>query len=142
MLKHSIASRMRAWAGAAAVLSSCLAGAAAAGDAPSIALSVQVNSQGLDLQRPADMRRLYSRLKHAAWDVCSNATRIGLEAVPNRQRCIDNAFGDAIRTANMPLLTQIYLATHTLQEAAARGIDVSAQVASLPPRPAGAGSTP
>jgi hypothetical protein len=35
----------------------------------------------------------------------------------------------AIRATHSPLLTQVYLASHTLQEAAARGIDVPIQVA-------------
>ena len=43
--------------------------------------------------------------------------------------CYEKALGNAIRAANLKLLTQVYLVTHTLQEAAARGIDVPVQVA-------------
>jgi UrcA family protein len=142
MSNHRIAARMRSLAGAAAFVSMFLAGAAAAEDGPRIMVSVQVNSQGLDLQKPADVLRLYKRVKSAAWDLCTSGNRVGLVAVPNKPRCIDNTLGDAIRTANMPLLTQIYLATHTIQEAAARGIDVSAQMAALGPRPAAQSKSP
>ena len=42
----------------------------------------------------------------------------------------EDALGQAVRFVKRPLLTQIYLQTHTLREAAARGIDVSVQLAS------------
>ena len=46
---------------------------------------------------------------------------------PQTQRgCYEKALADAIRSANLPLLTQVYLETHTLREAAAHGIDVPA----------------
>jgi hypothetical protein len=38
--------------------------------------------------------------------------------------CYEQAVGDAIRSVNRPQLTMLYLRTHTLQDAAARGIDV------------------
>ena len=44
--------------------------------------------------------------------------------------CYEKALGNAIRSTNVPLLTQVYLETHTLRDAAARGIDVPVQVAS------------
>jgi len=36
------------------------------------------------------------------------------------------ALGEAIRSANLPLLTQAYLETHTFRQAAAYGIQVPA----------------
>ncbi len=47
----------------------------------------------------------------------------------DEEGCYEKALGNAVRSANMPLLTQVYLETHTLREAAARGIDVPVQMA-------------
>ena len=91
--------------------------------------SVKVSPQGLDLSRPADAQTFYRRLENAAWTVCTRGTRVGLLPVDNQFKCYQNALGDAVHASNTPLVTQIYLATHTLEEAAAHGIDVPAQVA-------------
>jgi UrcA family protein len=91
--------------------------------------SVKVSPQGLDLSQPADARTFYMRLENAAWVVCTRGTRVGLLPADNQSKCYQNALGDAVHASNKPMVTQIYLATHTLQEAAAHGIDVPAQVA-------------
>ena len=91
--------------------------------------SVKVSPEGLDLSQPADARKFYARLENAAWVVCTRGTRVGLAPVDNQFKCYQNALGDAVHASNKPLVTQIYLATHTLEEAAAHGIDVPAQVA-------------
>jgi hypothetical protein len=54
---------------------------------------------------------------------------VALAPVEDEQGCIEQALGGAIRSAKTPMLTQIYLETHTLQAAAAHGIEVPAQVA-------------
>ena len=91
--------------------------------------SVKVSPQGLDLSRPADARTFYTRLENAAWIVCTRGTRVGLLPVDDQFKCYQNTLGDAVHASNKPLVTQIYLASHTLQEAAAHGINVPAQVA-------------
>ena len=91
--------------------------------------SVKVSPQGLDLSRPADARTFYTRLENAAWIVCTRGTRVGLLPVDDQFKCYQNTLGEAVHASNTPLVTQIYLASHTLQEAAAHGIDVPAQVA-------------
>jgi UrcA family protein len=91
--------------------------------------SVKVSPQGLDLTKPADAQTSYTRLENAAWVVCTRGTRVGLLPADNQFKCYQNALGDAVHASNKPVVTQIYLATHTLQEAAAHGIDVRAQVA-------------
>lgn len=91
--------------------------------------SMKVNPQGLDLSQPADARTFYMRLENAAWVVCTRGTRVGLLPADDQFKCYQHALGDAVHASNSPLVTQIYLATHTLQEAAAHGIDVPAQVA-------------
>ena len=94
-----------------------------------VADSVKISPQGLDLSQPADAQAFYTRLENAAWIVCTRGTRVGLLPAENQFKCYQSALGDADHASNKPLVTQIYLATHTLQEAAAHGIDVPARVA-------------
>ena len=91
--------------------------------------SVKVSPQGLDLSRPADAQTFYTRLENAAWTVCTRGTRVGLLPVENRFKCYENALGEAVHASNKPLVTQIYLASHTLQEAASHGIEPAQLVA-------------
>jgi UrcA family protein len=114
--------------GAAAVVCTLLAANVSAKD-KTVTDSVKVSPQGLDLSQPADARTFYTRLENAAWVVCTRGTRVGLLPADDKFKCYQNALGDAVHASNKPLVTQIYLATHTLQEAAAHGIDVPAQLA-------------
>jgi UrcA family protein len=91
--------------------------------------SVKVSPQGLDLSRPADAQTFYRRLENAAWIVCTRGTRVGLLPADDEFKCYQKALGDAVHASNKPLITQIYLATHTLQEAARHGIEIPSQVA-------------
>jgi hypothetical protein len=43
--------------------------------------------------------------------------------------CRETALAGAIRAANLALLAQVYLASHTLRDAAAHGIDAPLQMA-------------
>jgi UrcA family protein len=121
---------MSAWValGAAAVAGTLFAGSVAAKD-QEFAVAYKVSTQGLDLSQPAGAHELYLRLQHAAEVVCTHGMRVDLAPLADPKGCYERALADAIRSAKVPLLTQFYLATHTLQEAAARGIDVPAQVA-------------
>jgi UrcA family protein len=114
--------------GAAAVACTLVAGNVAA-EGRAVTVAIHVSTQGLDLRQPAGAREFYTRLQRAARVACTHGDRVGLEPSPNPEGCYEKALGDAIRSANVPLLTQVYLATHTLREAAARGIDVPAQIA-------------
>jgi UrcA family protein len=111
---------------AAVVACTLFAGNVAAKD---VTVAVQVSARGLNPSQPAGAQMLYTRLEHAARVVCTHGNRVGLQLSPDPKGCYEKALGDAIRSANMPLLTQVYLATHTLREAAARGIGVPVQVA-------------
>jgi UrcA family protein len=82
--------------------------------------SVRVSPQGLDLSQPADSRTFYVRLENAAWIVCTRGTRVGLLPADSQFKCYQNALGDAVHASNKSMVTQIYLATHTVQEAAAQ----------------------
>ena len=97
--------------------------------AKEVTVAYQVNAKGLDLRQPAGAREFYGRLKKAAWIVCTHGNRVDLQPSSDPKDCYEKALGDAIRSANVSLLSQVYLETHTLREAAARGIDVPVQVA-------------
>jgi len=88
-----------------------------------VVVSVHVNSQGLDLSRPSDVRVFYRRLQRAAWVVCNGGTRADLVPLDNPLRCYEESLGNTVRTANLPLLTNTYLATHAPAQAAACGIN-------------------
>lgn len=89
-----------------------------------VTVAVHVRPEGLDLSRPSDARTFYKRLQRAAWVVCMVGTRADLVPLDNPERCYQESLGNAIRSANAPLLTNTYLATHTPQQAAACGISV------------------
>jgi UrcA family protein len=112
----------------AAVACALLAAAATAKDY-NVHVAIPVSTQGLDLTQPAGAQTFYTRLQQAAYVACTHGRRVDLAPVDNEKRCYEKALGEAIRAAKVPLLTQIYLQTHTLQEAAAHGIETPAQVA-------------
>ena len=112
--------------GAAMVACALLAGNVVAKE---VTVAYQVNAKGLDLRQPAGAHEFYGRLKKAAWIVCTHGNRVDLQPSSDPKDCYEKALGDAIRSANVSLLSQVYLETHTLREAAARGIDVPVQVA-------------
>jgi len=94
-----------------------------------VTVSIQVSTQGLDVSQPGGAQELYWRLEHAARVVCTHGNRVGLAPSSNPEGCREKALADAIRAANLTLLTQVYLASHTPREAAAHGIDVPVAVA-------------
>jgi UrcA family protein len=112
--------------GAAMVAWTLFAGDAVAKE---VTIAYQVSAKGLDLRQPAGARQFYGRLKKAAQMVCTHGNRVDLQPPSDPEGCYEKALGDAIRSANVSRLTQVYLETHTLREAAARGIDVPVQVA-------------
>lgn len=93
-----------------------------------VTVVLHVSTKGLDLSQPADARTLYARLKNAAWVACTRGNRADLLPVDDLTGCYEKALGGAVRSAEAPTVTQIYLATHTPQEAAAQGIEVPAQL--------------
>jgi UrcA family protein len=118
----------RSLIGAITVACTLFAGSVVAKD-HNITIALQVSSQGLDLNRPDNAETFYKRLDHAAWVVCTHGNRVDLVPSDDPKGCHEKALGDAIRSAKVPMLTQIYLTYHTLQQAAAHGIDVPAQIA-------------
>jgi len=113
---------------AATLACTFLAGTAAAKD-HNVTVAIHVSTQGFDLTRTADAQTFYTRIENAAWIACTRGNRVNLLPVDDVNGCYQKALGGAIRSANAPRLTQLYLATHTLREAAARGIELPPQLA-------------
>jgi len=114
--------------GTAAVVCALFGGDALA-DGHNVSVAIQVSTQGLDLNQRADAQAFYVRLQNAAWVACTRGNRVNLVPVDDVTGCREEALGRAIRSAKMPMLTQIYLETHALQQAAKYGIEVPAQLA-------------
>ena len=115
--------------GVAAVAGTLFATTPAAAENHNVTVALHVSTKGLDLSQPADARTFYTRLENAAWVACTRGNRVDLLPVDDLKACYDRALGGAIRSANAPKLIQIYLETHTLQQAATQGIEVPAQLA-------------
>ena len=114
--------------GAMLIACTMLAGGAMAKD-QEFPVDYRVNARGLDLAQSAGAQELYARLQHAAQVVCTHGMRVDLVPTADPKACIEQALGNAVRTANVKLVTQVYLASHTIQEAAARGIDLPVRIA-------------
>jgi hypothetical protein len=56
--------------------------------------------------------------------------RVDLEPAADKYACYEKALAKSIGSANLPLVTQVCLQTHTLREAVSRGINVPVQLAS------------
>lgn len=129
MSTEKTASNARWLASIAAVACALAAGGAVAKD-HNVTVALHVSTEGLDLSQSAGAHTFYTRLENAAWVACTRGNRADLVPVDNPRRCYEDALGSAIRAAKQPLLTQIWLGTHTLQEAAVQGIDTRMLAAS------------
>jgi UrcA family protein len=88
-----------------------------------VRVRISVSTGDIDLSQPAGVRRLYGRLRDAARIACRDGDRVGLEPVADFTSCFEKSLGEAVRSINRQPLTQLYLQTHTLQDATALGID-------------------
>jgi UrcA family protein len=140
---HTKSSVMSSWSvlGTAAVACALFIGNAAAEEHP-VTVAFQVSAKGLDLSQPAGAQELYRRLQRAAVEVCKPGALVALEPVSDRRACSEKALADAIRSVNMPLLTQVYLKAHTLEEAATHGIEVTPQAVAMAAAASGARTAP
>jgi UrcA family protein len=114
--------------GAVAIACTLFADIAVARD-QMVTIAIHVGTLGLDLHRPTDAQTFYVRLRQAAQVACTHGNRLNLVPPDDPKGCYEKALGNAIRSANVPILTQIYLGTHTLQQAAASGINFPVQTA-------------
>jgi UrcA family protein len=94
-----------------------------------VTVKISVSTADLDLRRPDGAREAYVRLYKAAYIACTHGARVDLQPPASFAGCYEKALGDAIRSADVPRLTRLYLETHSLREAAAHGIVVPVQVA-------------
>jgi UrcA family protein len=97
--------------------------------AKNVTVAIHVSTQGLDLSQLADAQTFYKRLEHAAEIACTHGNRVDLVPLDVPKACFEKALGGAVRVAKAPLVTQMYLTTHTFAEAAAYGIEIPVQVA-------------
>jgi UrcA family protein len=94
-----------------------------------VTVKVPVTSAGLDLSRPAGVQELYRRLKKAGKIACGHGYRVDLVPLNDVAGCDEKVIGDAVRSANLPQLTALYLKARALQDAKAHGVDVPELVA-------------
>ena len=128
MYANTLATSARALFGTLAIASALFSNALAAKDLE-VTIALHVSTEGFDLSRPADARKIYARLDKAAWEACNNGNRVGLAPADNVPSCYQNALAGAVKAAKAPLLTRIYLDNHTLQQAAVQGIREPSQIA-------------
>ena len=69
---------------------------------------------------------VFSTLRRSS---CTHGMRVDLKPVTDEVACYEKGLGDAVRSANLPLLTQVYLETHSIKQAATYGINVPVQMA-------------
>src|ERR1035438_8133007 len=112
MYSKTVAMSARRVLGAAAVACTLLAGNVAA-KGHDVTIAIHVSTQGLDLRQPAGAQKFYARIEHAAEVACTHGNRADLEPLADPVGCYEKALADAIRSANLPLLTQVYLETQT-----------------------------
>ena len=115
--------------GAAVAACTLFTGGVAAAKDDAVTISIQVSTQGLDATQPRGAQLLYWRLQNAARVACTHGNRVGLAPTPDPEGCREKALAGAIQAAHMALLTQVYLASHTLRDAAEHGIDAPLQLA-------------
>ena len=94
-----------------------------------VTVKISVSTAGLDLSQPAGAREAYARLQKAAGIACTHGMRVDLRPPASFAGCYEKALGEAVRSAHRPQLTIVYLATHTLRDAATYGIEVPVQMA-------------
>jgi UrcA family protein len=94
-----------------------------------VTVAVPVSAKRLDLTRMKDAQTFYTRLQKAAWVACTSGNRIDLLPVDDYKGCYEKTLASAIRSAKVPLITRLYLSTHTFEEALAQGIYSPTQTA-------------
>ena len=128
MYTQTAAQRTRCILGTVAIACALLTGTALA-DEHQVVVAIPVSGQGLNLNNPVGARELYRRLNDAAYLACTRTNRVGLAPSPDPQGCLAKALAQAVRSVNAPLVTQAYLATHTVHEDMVNGINLPPQMA-------------
>lgn len=126
MTIHAVLANIKPLVIAAATAAAVLATSVRADE---VTVHYSVSAAGLNLSQAADAREFYRRLEHAARVVCTHGNRVDLVPLNDIHGCFERTIGNAVRLANKPELTAVYLQTHSSQAAMASRIDVPLQVA-------------
>jgi len=93
----------------AALLAISFTGVASATDSDPYLKQTEVSYSDLNLAHVSEAKKLYSRIWHAARDVCraefGSASRTRLV----EEKCFDDAIADAVRKVSDPNLTAVYM---------------------------------
>jgi UrcA family protein len=94
-----------------------------------VTVRIPVSTAGLDPSQPAGALELYARLRRAARIACTHGRRVDLQPVASFSDCYEKALGDAVHSLHQPQLNIVYLATHTVRDAATYDIEVPVRLA-------------
>jgi len=93
-----------------AVLAACFTAAASAKDSDPYLNRTEVSYSDLDLSRVADAKKLYTRIRNAARDVCRAPVGVTSRTQRFAEKCFNDALESAVHQVSDPNLTAIYLA--------------------------------
>jgi UrcA family protein len=97
--------------------------------AADVTVSYSASAAGLNLSQAAGAREFYHRLEHAARVVCTHGNRVDLVPLDHFRDCFEQTLGDAVRSANAPELTAVYLQSHSPRVVTASRDHVAVQLA-------------
>ena len=93
-----------------AVLATCFTGVASAKDNDPYLKQTEVSYSDLDLTQVADAKKLYSRVWHAAHEVCRAEFGVTSRTQRVEEACFQRSVEEAVHSVSDPNLTAVYLA--------------------------------
>lgn len=93
-----------------AVLATCFTAVASANDNDPYLKQTEVSYADLDLTKVADAKTLYSRIWHAAHDVCRADFGVTSRTQHVEDACFQQALEEAVHRVSDPNVTAVYLA--------------------------------
>ena len=93
-----------------AVIATCFTAVASAKDNDPYQKQTEVSYSDLDLTQVADAKKLYSRIRHAARDVCRAEFGVTSRTTQVEDKCFGQAVEEAVHRVGDPNLTAVYLA--------------------------------
>jgi UrcA family protein len=96
---------------------------------PESPVTVKVSYADLNLSTPDGARRLYSRIENAAYAACGTS-RSDTESLMNAPgSCVKQAIGQAVQSARIPSLAQVYIRHNSVETAKEFGITTDVMTA-------------
>jgi UrcA family protein len=80
--------------------------------AKDVTVDYTVSAAHLNLSDATGAREFYRRVKLAAQVVCTHGRRVDLVPLEHVQSCVEKTIRKAVRSANKPELTALYLQSH------------------------------